>query len=880
MSILFSCTEHPKFCGPFFRLKSILLLLILMSMLLFAGIGPPPLNAQEEDPVSAEAAPPPVPAEAILENTEFEHINRTLEMTIATEKESIAKLTAELSRIEQWEKTIASDINAFNMKLSSYGNLLISPDAQAGDIEKAWAGHKAALDRMTVQLEESRAASAAISQMLAQANEQYDLNQKRLQEINTESESAVETQKMVERLQDSLRIISQKITLLESIDGIYSKHTKSLQETREAFVSIAPRFEQQIQIRKKEALFQRKSSPLLLPKWMELKSAFGLLLRQTKALFTQTFWENELRAIWGVSLYTLISVGILLIALFILLLRLHSFFRSLPERHDLEKQYPWRFFALKLIQGSLLLLGPMLFLLFYALVRNLYTTVPLIRTIIFLLGAWLFTRWGVQLPGLIRRIFEKEFPAELVQPIKICLYAIRIFAFLYLTLDWLLGSGGLILFLVRALFEIFLGTWIIFYRKPIQNHFRPALLWLGDIIVWGGILLEIAGYGILALYWYTSWGWTGVVSLWGLLLFKILKEWDKNLKSASQAPGEGQSKPVDPIRWLLIRIGWIVWAGLFVMAILFAWGASQGLVKDFFAFLDRPIGIGDLELRLTGLLYALLILLFIHALILLWRFTFVDRMLAHSGFDPGLKNSITVIISYLLWGLGILLALNAIGLSTTSLAVAFGAIGIGLGFGLQNIFSNFVSGIILLFERPIQVGDAVEINGVWGEVKKINVRATVVQTYDNASLIIPNSDFISSQVTNWSFKDLRVRRIIKVGVAYGSDTELVRDTLLEALDVHPKVLRYPRPYVLFTDFGDSSLDFQLRFWTDIDNFIMVETALRFEIDRLFRQKGIQIPFPQRDIHHHYPEKPAQPVDKEENGPADPGENQQEDLEEK
>ena len=141
--------------------------------------------------------------------------------------------------------------------------------------------------------------------------------------------------------------------------------------------------------------------------------------------------------------------------------------------------------------------------------------------------------------------------------------------------------------------------------------------------------------------------------------------------------------------------------------------------------------------------------------------------------------------------------------------MVLGALGIGIGFGLQNIFNNFLSGIILLFERPIQVGDEIELNGVWATVKKINVRSTIVQTYDNASVIIPNSDLISTQVTNWSFKDRRLRRNIDVGVAYGSDVELVRKTLLEVAEKTNRVLKIPKPDVIFKDFGDSALIFQI-----------------------------------------------------------------------
>ena len=251
----------------------------------------------------------------------------------------------------------------------------------------------------------------------------------------------------------------------------------------------------------------------------------------------------------------------------------------------------------------------------------------------------------------------------------------------------------------------------------------------------------------------------------------------------------------------------------------------------------------------------MVVLLLTHALASLWKITLSIRIFADSGLESGLKSSITVITVYLLWGFGALLALNVVGVSSTSMAVAFGALGIGLGFGLQNIFSNFVSGIILLFERPIQVGDAVEVNGIWGEVKRINVRATVVQTYDNAALIIPNSDFISSQVTNWSFKDVRIRRIISVRVAYGSDVEAVKRILMEIPEAIPNVLKYPRPYVLFTQFGESALDFELRLWTDIDNMLTVDSEVRFEINRRFKEADIQIPFPQRDVHF-YPHRRA------------------------
>jgi small-conductance mechanosensitive channel len=298
----------------------------------------------------------------------------------------------------------------------------------------------------------------------------------------------------------------------------------------------------------------------------------------------------------------------------------------------------------------------------------------------------------------------------------------------------------------------------------------------------------------------------------------------------------------------VFQLCWLLWGILLVITVVLAWSGTQTVFSGLAKVLRFPVSVGDSIFTLMGLISAALILFFTHLLIRLWRHVLSTRILARSGLESGLQHSMISITVYLLWGAGVLVALHAFGLSSTSLTVAFGALGIGLGFGLQNIFNNFISGIILLFERPIQVGDSVEINGIWAEVKKIRFRSTVVQTFDNASLIIPNSEFISSQVTNWSFRDLTLRIKVTVGVAYGSDIELVRSSLLEIAGRAEKVLANPTPDVLFSDFGDSALIFVLRVWTDVDNMLKVGTAIRFEIDRVFRERNIEIAFPQRDIH--------------------------------
>ncbi|MGB7063120.1 MAG: mechanosensitive ion channel domain-containing protein [Candidatus Zixiibacteriota bacterium] len=217
--------------------------------------------------------------------------------------------------------------------------------------------------------------------------------------------------------------------------------------------------------------------------------------------------------------------------------------------------------------------------------------------------------------------------------------------------------------------------------------------------------------------------------------------------------------------------------------------------------------------------------------------------------DEGIQLVILKLTHYLLVGLGVIIAVQFIGLNLTSLAVVFGLLSVGIGFGLQNVASNFVSGLIILFERPIKIGDRITIGDVWGDVVNISLRATLIRTVDNIAIIVPNSEFISSQVINWSHRDPKVRVHIPVGVAYGSDVPLVIKSLLETAENHPEVMKDPPPKVWFSEFGDSSLNFELLVWTlDPKKRLDVISKLNRGIDDIFRKNKIQIPFPQRDLH--------------------------------
>ena len=227
-----------------------------------------------------------------------------------------------------------------------------------------------------------------------------------------------------------------------------------------------------------------------------------------------------------------------------------------------------------------------------------------------------------------------------------------------------------------------------------------------------------------------------------------------------------------------------------------------------------------------------------------------DRILVRTSIDKGLQYALSVGTGYLIFFVGLTIGLQSLGLNLTSLAFLGGAIGIGVGVGLQPIVNNFVSGLILLVERPIKVGDRIEIEKLAGDVVKIAARSTWVRTNDNVVIIVPNSEFTSQRVTNWTANDRRVRISLPVGTSYSSNPETVKRLLLQVAGAHPDVLAEPPADVIFTAFGDSSLDFELRVWTMSQTRTpqILKSDLYFSIFSLFKQEEIEIPFPQRDLH--------------------------------
>ena len=286
-----------------------------------------------------------------------------------------------------------------------------------------------------------------------------------------------------------------------------------------------------------------------------------------------------------------------------------------------------------------------------------------------------------------------------------------------------------------------------------------------------------------------------------------------------------------------------------VPLVLLQWGFQWSDISAISYRALSEIHIGSISISLIGILGGILV--FIVGLFLTrWFQSWLDgSVMARGRVDAGVRNSIRTAVGYAGIAIAALIGISSAGIDLSNLALIAGALSLGIGFGLQNVVSNFVSGLILLAERPFKTGDWIVAGNVTGTVRKISVRATEIETFQRQTVILPNSELINAAVGNWTHKNKLGRIEIQIGVAYGSDVRRVHEILLEIARSHPLVLKNPEPFVLFANFGASSLDFEVRVYlADVLTGVLVQNDIRFAIVEAFGREGIEIPFPQHDIH--------------------------------
>jgi small-conductance mechanosensitive channel len=292
-------------------------------------------------------------------------------------------------------------------------------------------------------------------------------------------------------------------------------------------------------------------------------------------------------------------------------------------------------------------------------------------------------------------------------------------------------------------------------------------------------------------------------------------------------------------------LNWLTLYGIIIYTLIH-FRSSDWMFSALFSIGSEPVSV-------FLLIIALLIISLTNRLSNLVRSYVFPGVYKRYELDKGVRFTFDKAFHYIIMVLAIIVSLSTVGFELSALTVFAGVLGVGIGFGMQNIASNFISGIILLFERPIKVGDRVIVDDIIGDVERINMRATVIKTLDNEHIIVPNSYFLEEHVINRSYSDKVMRLVIPVGVAYGSDVPLVKELLLQVAEdeaeVSPTVRHHPEPFINFKEFGDSSLNFELFVWiSNPEHVIRIKSNLNFRIDAIFRENGVEIPFPQRDLH--------------------------------
>ncbi|TLS35366.1 mechanosensitive ion channel family protein [Pseudalkalibacillus caeni] len=296
---------------------------------------------------------------------------------------------------------------------------------------------------------------------------------------------------------------------------------------------------------------------------------------------------------------------------------------------------------------------------------------------------------------------------------------------------------------------------------------------------------------------------------------------------------------------MLSLVNWMTTYALLVL-LLFYFSDSKWMFRELFS-------IGKVKVSLFLIIIAILIITFANRGSKIITHYIFPPIYERYDLDRGLRFTFDRVFYYIIMIIAFVISLTTVGIDLSALTVFAGVLGVGIGFGMQNIANNFISGLILLFERPIKVGDRVIVNDVIGDIERINMRATIIRTLDNEHIIMPNSYFLEQEVINRSYIDQRLRLVIPVGVAYGSDVEFVRELLYRVADDEKKesadILDEPQPFVNFLGFGSSSLDFELFVWlSNPQSVIERKSSLNFRINRTFEENNIEIPFPQRDLH--------------------------------
>jgi small-conductance mechanosensitive channel len=770
----------------------------------------------------------------------------SLENALNGQQIELSYLKTRVAELENLKKDVQNEIIAFGSKDKLDRNLLLVPKLERESLENAVMNNRLTSRKLTKRLKALQEHHNLSSNLFNQTEANIELVQKETADIRKVQLPEAQKQKLEATTQTLLQVLVEKKQLADRYmhlsEGLRNRLTEEVDKKKRLSEKLAARLE----THKKTSLFSRTTSYQQFS-GKALMEGWNYSISQLKLFTSRATWQTQ----WYLAkMGGFISWAVFLLLLVSILVLQDRFRKGLQRVENRWANFPdWYHscLGLRLLRRSLPYIGMVLLFGIYSSTQLSLVDIGLGRVLFYTFLIILLTRWGLDSIEFGFQGPTTELRAYVNRHLKLFFQFFCVGWIVGMLVAWIAGRSNLLTWLISSIFSAVFLAWVaIFWHKMkvvVAQGVRigsaapnPRLIWLckwWSYIVFGGALFFwLFGYRYLAAYWYIAWVVTIALLFWAELIRRVIQEWHRahRAKVAAEDHEHHQSLSYE-LRWSLIQLARLIWLVGLAVGILLTWDSSGYLLMQLKQIVNAKVALGSLSMSLKGVLLATLILYLTRLVVNIGRALINDTILAKRTLEQGL-----------------ILALGILGVNATSLAVVFGALSVGIGFGLQTIFNNFISGLILLFERPIQVGDTIEVNGFWSKVLKINVRATVVQTFDNASVIIPNSELISQRVTNWTFKDKRMRRSMEVGVAYGSDIDLVEKTLFDIVKIHKKILKLPKPQVLFIDHANSALVFRLRFWVHLNDYWSVPSEIRREIDRRFREQDIEIAFPQRDLH--------------------------------
>jgi potassium efflux system protein len=788
----------------------------------------------------------------------------SLESALAGHRAERAYLKTRVGELEDSKSALQDEINAYNSLGSHYSQLLLVPRIEREQIGNALVTNRLVSRRLIEGLKALEGHYESTLSLFKENAARTELVRKQSADIPQSQLPDAKKRELEATIRTLRQVLQEKKKLADRYQHIYEDLKHRLNTELDQKKALGEMLSARMKTYNRTFLFTRTNFYTGFSE-KAFRETWDYSTRRLKAVFSPAIWQTQ----WFLVKMGGFANWSVFLLLFVSIVALQGRFRALLRR--IEKRGTdspdWYHgcLGLCLLRRSLLYIGMALLFGIYSSAHLALLDIGLGRILFYMFLFLLLTRWGLDTLAFGFRGQPTELRSYVTVQLK---WFFRFFCGAILAsilLTWIAGRSSLLAWAARIILSAVFLVWAVFFWRQMKivvargvrigltapNPRRVALCkWWFYIVFGGHLLFYLLGYGQLAGHWMFAWVGTVALLFWAWLLRQIIREWDRNhrVNMMRVADDEHSLSITDELSWSLIQLVRLLWFVGLAAGLAWTWDSSGVLFLQLKRFVDSTVAIGSLNLSAKGIVLAALIIYLTRLVVYIGRSLIDEIILDKRTLEQGLRDSMLTIVGYLIWGLGLILALGILGVNATSLAIVFGALSVGIGFGLQTIFNNFFSGLILLFERPIQVGDTIEVNGLWATVKKINVRATVVQTFDNASVIIPNSELISQQVTNWSFKDKRIRCNMEVGVAYGSDIDLVKATLKEIVKKNPKILKRPEPDVLFTEHANSALIFRLRIWVHLDDYWQVPSQVRCEIDKRFHELAIEIAFPQRDLH--------------------------------